>query len=321
MKLRLAILDDFQGVALDMANWLALKDRVDITVFHDAELNFEKLVERLQPFDLIATVRERTPFTRQLIARLPRLQLLVTTGMFNRSFDLVALGERNITTCGTTSSWVSTSEMTWALILALARNVHLENLAMRSGKWQTTVGAGLEGKRLGLIGLGKIATYVARIAKAFDMEVVAWSRNLNEARCKEVGVRLVDKAELFSSSDFISLHYVLTESTRHLITARDFEMMKPSAYFVNTSRGQLIDEMALVNVLQRRSIAGAGLDVYETEPLSPDHPLLLLNNVVLTPHLGYVTHDQYATYYTQTVENIVAFLDCNPIRQLRTPPT
>ncbi|MSQ57526.1 MAG: D-2-hydroxyacid dehydrogenase family protein [Limnohabitans sp.] len=318
---RLAILDDFQGVALDMADWRELEGRVEITVFHEAELNFEKLVERLLPFDFISTVRERTPFPRQLIDRLPRLRLLATTGMFNRSFDLVALGERKITVCGTTSSWVSTSEMTWALILALAKNVHLENLAMRNGQWQTTIGAGLEGKRLGIIGLGKIGAHVARIAQAFHMEVVAWSRNLNEARCKEVGVRLVNRAELFSSSDFISLHYVLTESTRYLITANDFEMMKPSAFFVNTSRGQLIDEMALVDVLRRHAIAGAGLDVYETEPLLPDHPLLQLSNVVLTPHLGYVTHEQFATYYTQTIENILAFLDGNLIRLLRTPPT
>ncbi len=321
MKLRLAILDDFQGVALKMADWRELEDRVEITVFGEAELDFDKLIERLLPFDLIATVRERTPFPRQLIDRLPRLQLLATTGMFNRSFDLVALGERQITACGTASSWVSTGEMTWALILTLARSVHIENLAIRNGQWQTTVGAGLEGKRLGLIGLGKIGSHVARIAKAFDMEVIAWSRHLNEARCKEVGVRLVDKAELFSSSDFISLHYVLSESTHHLIAANDFAMMKPSAYFVNTSRGHLIDEMALVDVLQRHAIAGAGLDVYETEPLSPDHPLLQLSNVVLTPHLGYVTHDQYATYYAQTIENILAFLNGNPTRLLRTPPT
>ena len=321
MKLRLAILDDFQGVALKMADWRELEDRVEITVFGEAELDFDKLIERLLPFDLIATVRERTPFPRQLIDRLPRLQLLATTGMFNRSFDLVALGERQITACGTASSWVSTGEMTWALILTLARSVHIENLAIRNGQWQTTVGAGLEGKRLGLIGLGKIGSHVARIAKAFDMEVIAWSRHLNEARCKEVGVRLVDKAELFSSSDFISLHYVLSESTHHLIAANDFAMMKPSAYFVNTSRGHLIDEMALVDVLQRHAIAGAGLDVYETEPLSPDHPLLQLSNVVLTPHLGYVTHDQYATYYAQTIENILAFLNGTPTRLLRTPPT
>ena len=304
-----------------MADWRELEDRVEITVFREAELDFDKLIERLLPFDLIATVRERTPFPRQLIDRLPRLQLLATTGMFNRSFDLVALGERQITACGTASSWVSTGEMTWALILTLARSVHIENLAIRNGQWQTTVGAGLEGKRLGLIGLGTIGSHVARIAKAFDMEVVAWSRHLNEARCKEVGVRLVDKAELFSSSDFISLHYVLSESTHHLIAANDFAMMKPSAYFVNTSRGHLIDEMALVDVLQRHAIAGAGLDVYETEPLSPDHPLLQLSNVVLTPHLGYVTHDQYATYYAQTIENILAFLNGNPTRLLRTPPT
>ena len=319
--LRLALLDDYTGAAQTYGDWSALEGRVEITSFQDHESDLDRLVERLEPFDAISTVRERTPFPRALIERLPRLKLLATTGTFNRTFDLDAANERGIHVCGTTSLWDSTAELTWGLILSLARQIPKQNHDLHEGAWQTTVGLDLRGKRLGLIGLGKIGAQVAAVGKVFGMDVVAWSANLTEERCGEVGVSKVTKEELFETSDFVSIHMVLSERSRRMIGASDFARMKKTGYFINTSRGALIDEQALVDALQRGLFAGAGLDVFETEPLEPNHPLRRLDNAILTAHVGYVTADQYRTYYAQTIENIAAFLEGERLRPLKRPAT
>jgi len=317
VKKRMAILDDYQNVVRDYADWSAIEDRVDITVFHDTIHDPDRLAERLVPYEILLTNRERTPFPAKLIERLPNLRLLATTGMHNHAIDTNFARDRGIFVCGTQSDTDSTAELTWGMIFALTRNLCVEDANMRAGGWQSTVGFGMTGKVLGILGLARIGAQVATIGKLLNMRVVAWSTNLTAQRCAEVGVELVDKATLFSISDVLSLQIRLSERTRHIVGAEDLARMKPTSYLINTSRGAIVDEAALVNVLRNRKIAGAGLDVFDIEPLPRDHVLRTLPNTLLVPHLGYVTDGMYRNYWPQSLENVVAYLDGNPIRPIK----
>jgi phosphoglycerate dehydrogenase-like enzyme len=315
MRYRCAVLDDYQNVALKMADWSKVTGDVDVTVFNE-RLGDEAAVARaLQGFGIVCVMRERTPFPRSLIEKLPDLKLLVTTGLKNASIDIAAAKERGITVCGTEGAKHPTAELAIGLMIDLARSISVENARMKAGEaWQATVGADLYGHTLGVIGLGNLGQRVARVAQAFGMNVIAWSQNLTPERCKEHGVGYATKADLFQQSDFISIHMVLSDRTRGLVDKTDLAMMKPTAYLINTSRGPIIDEAALVAALQNKTIAGAGLDVFDVEPLPRDHVLRTLPNVVLTPHLGYVTQDGYRMFYGGTVEAVRAWLDGKPIR-------
>ncbi|WP_436616654.1 D-2-hydroxyacid dehydrogenase family protein [Sorangium sp. So ce1024] len=314
--MRLAILDDYQGVALRMADWQSLHPAAQVQAFGDHLDDLDALAERLRPFDGVVLMRERTPFPRALLERLPRLRLLVTAGMRNASIDIAAATERGVQVSGTDMLPYPTAELTWGLILALFRQIPREDRATREGRWQTTLGLGLKGKTLGLVGLGRLGGQVARVGSAFGMEVIAWSQNLTAERAAEVGARLTTKDELFGSADVVSIHLVLSPRTRGLVGAAELARMKPTAFLVNTSRGPIVDEEALVAALRGRRIAGAGLDVFEPEPLPAGHPLLALDNTVITPHLGYVTEEGYRLLYGQAVEDIRAFLDGKPLRPL-----
>lgn len=311
---RIAVLDDYQGVALESADWTGLEPNVQ--VFRDHLDEEAQLVQRLRDFEIVVCMRERTPFPGSLLAQLPQLMLLVTTGMRNASIDLEAAARLGIVVTGTRGLGIQAAEMAWALLLAAARKIPTEDRRIREGAWQTTMGSDLAYRTLGIIGLGKLGAYVARIGRAFNMEVLAWSQNLTPERAAEEGVTAVSKETLLAQSDFITLHVVLSERTRHLIGRPELALMKPTSYLINTSRGGVIDEAALVEALQARRIAGAGLDVFEQEPLAPDHPLLALDNTVLTPHLGFVSHNAYALYYGDCVEDIHAYLAGQPIRLL-----
>jgi phosphoglycerate dehydrogenase-like enzyme len=315
MRYRCAVLDDYQNVALKMADWSKLTGDADVTVFNE-RLGDEAAVARaLQGFGIVCVMRERTPFPRSLIEKLPDLKLLVTTGLKNASIDIAAAKERGITVCGTEGAKHPTAELAIGLMIDLARSISVENARMKAGEaWQATVGADLYGHTLGVIGLGNLGQRVARVAQAFGMNVIAWSQNLTPERCKEHGVGYATKADLFQQSDFISIHMVLSDRTRGLVDKTDLAMMKPTAYLINTSRGPIIDEAALIAALQNKTIAGAGLDVFDVEPLPRDHVLRTLPNVVLTPHLGYVTQDGYRMFYGGTVEAVRAWLDGKPIR-------
>ena len=311
---RVAVLDDYQNVALDMADWDALPNDVSVAVFNDHLHDEDDLVERLEQHDIVVAMRERTPFQRSLLERLPHLRLLVTTGMRNASIDVRAAADNGVTVCGTEGLPYPTAELTWALILALARKVPTEDAATRAGDWQVTMGEGLQSKTLGVIGLGRLGSQVATVGAAFGMNLVAWSQNLTMERATEFGAELVSKEELLRSSDFITIHLVLSDRTRGLIGSNEIGMMKPTAYLVNTSRGPIVDEGALIDSLQSYTIAGAGLDVFDTEPLPLDHPLRTLPNTVLTPHMGYVTSETYRVFYGDAAENIRAFLAGEPVR-------
>ena len=312
-----AVLDDYQQVALTTADWARLSG-VRVRAFAEHFQNEDALVDAIKDDDIVVIMREPTPFPASLFARLPHLKLLVTTGMRNASIDLSAAEAHGVTVCGTTSSSTPPAELTWALILGLARSLVGENNALRSGgPWQSTVGTDLCGKRLGLLGLGKIGSQVARVGLAFGMEVVAWSQNLTEERTEAVGVQLaVSKEALLESSDFVSVHLVLSERTKGLLGAAELARMRPSAYLVNTSRAGLIDQDALVEALRERRVAGVGLDVFDAEPLPDGHVLRKLPNVLATPHLGYVTRANYETYHREAVEDIEAFLAGSPLRAL-----
>jgi phosphoglycerate dehydrogenase-like enzyme len=313
---RVAVLDDYQRVAGRMADWGSLPEGTEVVFFHDHLVGVEALAERLRDFEVVVAMRERTPFPRSLLGRLGRLRLLVTTGMRNAAIDLDAAAELGITVSGTDGIGTSTAELTWALILALLRRVPEEDASMRTGGWQHTLGVDLAGKTLGVIGLGRIGRQVAAVGRAFGMEVTAWSQNLTEEAARAAGARRLDKLDLLAGADVVTVHLVLSERTRGLIGAAELEQMKPTAYLVNTSRGPIVDERALVAALRSGRIAGAALDVYEVEPLPPDHPLRTLPNTVLTPHLGYVTEAGYRVFYGQAVEDIAAFLAGAPIRVL-----
>ncbi len=315
--MRVAILDDFQKVARSIVDWSPVERRAEITVFHDHLTDQDRLVERLRDFEIIMLMRERTAFPRAVIERLPKLKLLLTTGMGNRSLDMQAATERGITVCGTDGGSKPTAELAWGMIIGLARHIPTEDRATRLGSWQTELGIGLAGKTLGVLGLGKLGEQVAKVGLAFDMPVIAWSQNLTEERCREVGVaKAASKDELLSQADVISIHLVLSERTRGLIGTREFGLMKPTAYLVNTSRGPIVDQAALVEALESKTIAGAGIDVYDVEPLPLDSPMRRLPRSIVTPHLGYATEGNYREYYGKTIENIAAFLDGRPIRIL-----
>ena len=314
--MRVAILDDYQGRALSLADWQSLHPAAQMQAFADHLDGLEALAQRLHTFDCVVAMRERTPFPRALFERLPNLRLLVTAGMRNAAIDLDAASERKVQVCGTDMLPYPTAELAWGLILALARHIPHEDRALREGRWQTTLGIGLKGKTLGLLGLGRLGGQVARIGKAFGMEAIAWSQNLTAERAAEAGAAPVSKEELFARADVVSVHLVLSPRSRGLVGAADLARMKPTAFLVNTSRGPIVDETALLAALRERRIAGAGLDVFEPEPLAPTHPLLALGNVVLTPHLGYVTEEGYRLAYGHAVEDIRAFLDGTVLRPL-----
>jgi phosphoglycerate dehydrogenase-like enzyme len=312
--LRIAVLDDYQDVALASADWSALPLGSEVRVFRDPLHDEPALVARLADFDVIVAMRERTPFPRSLLAQLPKLRLLVTTGSRNASIDVTAAHALGVVVSGTDGLPTPTAELTWGLILALARHIPEEDRATREGAWQTTLGVTLHGKTLGVLGLGRLGGQVANIGRAFGMNVIAWSPHLTEARARAAGVQRVEREQLLARADVLSIHLVLGPTTRHLIGARELSAMKPSAYLINTSRGPIVEEAALVEALRTRQIAGAGLDVFEREPLPLDHPLRALPNTVITPHLGYVTAETYRIFYTHVVENIRSFTRGAPLR-------
>jgi phosphoglycerate dehydrogenase-like enzyme len=317
--MKLAILDDYQKVALRLGDWGRLPAEIAITVF-DRHLGDEDAVAAaLADFEIVVAMRERTPFPRSLLARLPKLKLLITTGMRNNAIDLAAAEERGVAVSGTSSAGSPTAALAWGLILSLARRIPQEDAALRAGRWQTSLGVDLEGKTLGVIGLGKLGSTVARIGQAFGMEAIAWSQNLTPERASELGVGYAGKEDLLRRADVVSIHVVLSERTRGLLGADDLAVMKPTAFLVNTSRGPIVDQAALIAALKEGRIAGAGLDVYDREPLPPDHPLLAAPNTVLTPHLGYVTEENYRAYVPDVVEDVLAFLDGKPVRLLTAP--
>ena len=302
-----------------MADWGGLPADTEIQVFRDRLAETDALARRLEGFDVVALMRERTPIGLELLQRLPVLRLLVTTGMRNASIDLDAATDHGVLVCGTGGLGYPTAELTWGLILALVRHVAKENAAIRQGQWQSTVGTGLHGKVLGVLGLGRLGSQVATIGAAFGMSTIAWSQNLTGERATQFGATLVKRDELFALSDILSIHLQLSERTRGLVGSREIGMMKPTAYLINTSRGAIVDTAALVEALKSEAIAGAGLDVFDQEPLPPTHPLLQLDNTVLTPHLGYVTLEGYRVFYEETVEDIAAYLRGEPLRALNPP--
>ncbi|MEO5900255.1 MAG: D-2-hydroxyacid dehydrogenase family protein [Ilumatobacteraceae bacterium] len=310
--MRCVVLDDYQNVAARFADWTAVDVELESVTEHIADE--AELAERIAGAEIVVAMRERTRFTPSLFARLDGLQLLVTTGMRNAAIDMSAATEHAVVVCGTGGIVTPTSELTWGLIHALTRHVVADDATMRAGGWQTRIGLGLAGLRLGLLGLGNIGAQVARVGLAFDMDVVAWSQHLTPARAAEVGVGLVTKAELLATSDVVSIHLVLSERTRGLIGAPELATMRPSALLVNTSRGPIVDQDALVAALQGGAIAGAGLDVFDVEPLPVDDPLRTLANTVLTPHTGYVVAQCYELFYRHIVEDIAAWLGGQPIR-------
>jgi phosphoglycerate dehydrogenase-like enzyme len=313
---RVAILDDYQRVAERMADWPAVLPDAEITCFADHLEREDDVAERLAGFDAVVAMRERTPFRRSLLARLPRLRLLVTTGMRNAAIDVAAAAGLGVTVCGTAGSNGSTAELTWALILSLLRHVPAEDAAIRAGGWQHTVGTDLAGATLGVLGLGNLGRRVAAVGLAFGMDVIAWSRNLTAEAADAVRARLVAREDLFRLSDVLTIHLVLSERTRGLVGAAELALMKPTAYLVNTSRGPIVDEAALAEHLRGGRIAGAGLDVYGVEPLPAGDPLRTLPNTVLTPHLGYVSERTYRTMYREAAEDVAAFLAGRPVRVL-----
>jgi phosphoglycerate dehydrogenase-like enzyme len=305
---RIAVLDDYQNVALSMANWSVLDGLAAVTVFNDHFPDTETVVASLQPFDVVCVMRERTPMTRAVISRLPKLRLIASTATQNASIDMKAAAERNIEVVHTSYSSTPTIELTWALILASVRNLIAESASLRAGGWQNLIGDDLAGRTLGVLGLGNIGGAVARIGKAFGMEVIAWSENLTTERAAKVGAALVSKEELFRQADILTIHLVLSSRTRGLVSASELALMKPAARLVNTSRGPIVIEADLIAVLQSGKIAGAALDVFEQEPLPPDHPYRSLPNLLATPHIGYVSRDLYARFYQDTVNNIRQWL-------------
>jgi len=315
MAVRCAILDDYQNVALQSADWSKVKGDLEIKVFSEHLGTGQSVIAALKDFAIVVAMRERTAFPRAVIDSLPNLKLLITTGMRNASIDTEAAKARGVTVCGTGSFGSPTSGIAIGLMLELTRHIGYENARLRAGAtWQSTIGPDLEGMTLGILGLGKLGARTAAIAKAFGMKVIAWSQNLTPERCREVGVGHVSKDELFSQSDFVTIHNVLSARSRGMVGAKEFGLMKPSAFLINTSRGPIVDEAAMLAALRDKKIAGAGLDVFDTEPLPTDHPLRKMHNVVLTPHLGYVSEQNYKHYFAGVVEDIRGFLDGKPVR-------
>lgn len=317
--MKIAILDDYHGVAKDYADWASLGPQASVQVFREYLPEGPQRVSALQPFDVIVIMRERTPFPAELVNALPNLRLLVTTGLRNNSVDLAACKARGIVVCGAPGSdngLNATAELSWTLILALFKNLCSEDANMRQGLWQTAMPVSLKGKRLGVVGLGKLGSALARVGRAFDMDVVAWSPNLTPERAEQGGARYVDKHELFSTADVISVHLILSASTRGVVDAASIAAMKPTAFLVNTSRAGLVDQDALMDALRNQRIGGAGLDVYPVEPLPADDPVRRLKNVVLTPHLGYVSADNFKAFYENALQAVKAWAAGSPIRTL-----
>ena len=313
-SIRVAILDDYQQVALTMADWSQLPNRVQIEVFSQHMSTDSEILSSLQDFDVICIMRERTAFTRDIFAGLGNLKLLITSGAKNASIDLQAASDHDVTVCGTRSPGHAASELAWALIMGLYRQIVAEDQSIRNGLWQTTVGRDLKDQTLGIIGLGRHGSNIARFGNAFGMRVIAWSQNLDEASCREQNVSLVDKETLLAEADVISIHLKMGQRYRGLIDADAFSLMKSTAYIVNTSRGPIINEDDLINAIQQGQIAGAGLDVYDKEPLPLDHPLRSLPNTLLTSHVGYVTEQTYRVFYGEMVESILAWLGGEPVK-------
>jgi phosphoglycerate dehydrogenase-like enzyme len=308
-KYQIAVLDDYQNVAVESADWSVLRDRADISVFQDHLADPDDLVKRLQPFDVVSVMRERSPLPRNVIERLPNLKLIASTGSGNASIDVNAADDQGIAVVYTAYRSDPTIEFTWALILASARNIVAESNSLRSGGWQQKVGTDLRGKTLSVLGLGRIGTEVARIGSAFGMNVIAWSENMTPEAAKAAGAILVSKDQLFERADILTIHVVLSSRTQGLVGAAELQRMKPTARLINASRGPIVDEQALISALKTKQIAGAAIDVFDTEPLPPHHPFRSLDNVLATPHLGYVSHGLYKTFYEDTVSNIRKWLD------------
>ena len=317
MAIRCAILDDYQNVALKLADWDKFKGRVEVKVFREPLGGADQVIAALQGFEIIVAMRERTGFPKKVIDALPALKLLITTGMRNASIDTEAAKARGVTVCGTGTFGNPTSGVAIGLMLELTRRIGYENARLHAGApWQTTIGLDLEGMTLGILGLGKLGMRTANIAKALGMKVIAWSQNLTPDKCREAGVDYASKDDLFRRSDFITVHVVLSARTRGLIGAAELALMKPTAFLINTSRGPIVDEAALIAALRGGKIAGAGLDVFDVEPLPLDHPFRKMDNVVITPHLGYVSEQNYRRYFADAVEDISGFLDGKPVRLL-----
>lgn len=326
--MRVALLDDYQGVALAMADWKSLPSDTRVEAFHDHLADEHALAKRLRDFDIVVAMRERTPFPKSLLDRLPNLKLLITTGARNPTIDVEAARANGVVVCATglpapgsrpaapPRGLSGVSQLTWGLILALAHNVVAEDRNVRAGGWQATMSLELRGKVLGVIGLGRSGSEVASIGRAFGMQIIAWSQNLTAERAAECGATLVSKEELLARADFVTVHLILSDRTRGLLRASDIELMKPTAYLVNTSRGPIVDEDTLAAALERGQIAGAGLDVFSVEPLPMDHPFRRLENVVVTPHIGYVTRETYRGFYQEALADVHAFLNGSPIRVL-----
>jgi D-3-phosphoglycerate dehydrogenase len=315
--MKVAILDDYQNVSLILGNFEKLKKDFDFHVFNQPFENEDSAIEQLKDFDVLLVMRERTPITKKIISNLKNLKLIITSGMRNKSIDFLTAKEKKILVCGTDSGSNSTAELTWALILGLARNLREESENMYQGYWQTTLGHELKGKTLGIIGLGKIGAQVSKVALAFGMNVIAWSENLKLSIAKDNQVLAVTKEELLEKSDFITIHTVLSDRTKNLIAKKDLELMKETAFLINTSRGLIVNEFDLVEALEKNIIAGAGLDVYNIEPLPENHKLRFLPNAFLLPHLGYVTKENYKVFYSQMFENLEAFKEGKPIRVIQ----
>jgi phosphoglycerate dehydrogenase-like enzyme len=310
---RVAVLDDYQRVALEMADWKILEPEGEVQAFADNLVDVPRLAERLHTFDAVVLMRERTPFPRALLDRLPNLRLIVTAGMRNAAIDVAAATEKGVLVAGTDMLAYPTAELTWGLIIGLLRHIPFEAGQMHKGAWQTTLGRGLHGKTLGVLGLGRLGAQVAAVGKAFGMDLIAWSQNLTAERATAAGARLVSKEGLFAQADLVTIHVVLSDRTRGLVGAAELGRMKPTAYLVNTSRGPIVEANALLETLRARRIAGAALDVFDREPLPADDPLRRLDNVVLTPHLGYVLEENYRLVYPQAVEAIRALMAGKPV--------
>ncbi|WP_291849153.1 D-2-hydroxyacid dehydrogenase family protein [Bradyrhizobium sp.] len=316
-RLRCAILDDYLNLALKVTDWSGVSDRIDITVFNQPFATAEAAADTLGDFEIICAMRERTPFPRALFAALPNLKLLITSGMRNAAIDMEAAKDHNVVLCGTQWGRDPTAPLTMGLILELTRNIGRESARMHAGEpLQKFVGIEIEGRTLGVIGLGKLGTKVSRLAQAFGMNVIAWSPNLTPEKCREVGVGYASKDELFATADIVTIHVVLSQRSRGLVGAAELARMKPTAYLVNTARGPIVDEDALLETLRARKIAGAGVDVFSVEPLPVDHPFRKLDNIVLTPHLGYVTEEGFRNHYRQMVEGIDAWFRGEPKQRL-----
>lgn len=315
--MRLAILDDFEAVALSLADWDGLGPEIKIDVYRDNIKDETALADRLRPYDILVIMRERTRFPRSLIEKLPHLKLLVTSGERNLAIDLDACRACGITVCGTGSSQSAAAELAWGLILSVLRKIPQLDRAVRNGRWGNGIGSRLMGKTLGVLGLGKLGFQVAQVGIAFGMKAIAWSQNLTSAKAAEAGVIRVDKDELFSAADIITIHVILSDRTRGLVGARELGLMKPSAVLINTSRGAVVDEKALIAALRENRIAGAGLDVFETEPLPRSHPFLELSNTVITPHVGYVTKEGFQLYFRHAREDVALWLAGKPVRILQ----